>query len=115
MNHQTCGRGRGGVAEALRACGKGHGRGIASDRLYSLEQQIESRGLLRGDESVHVIQSEFGHDGFLLETMPVGDVVRGHFDMSVNSLSLMNYLRDPRPNSNDRSRRHRSRQRLEYS
>jgi homoserine O-acetyltransferase len=78
MNHHDVGRGRGGVAEALRGVrARVTVAGIASDRLYPLEQQIEIARLLPGDESVHVIQSEFGHDGFLLETDAVGDVVRG--------------------------------------
>ena len=34
-----------------------------------------SRALLPGDDDVHVIESEFGHDGFLLETEAVGAVV----------------------------------------
>ncbi|MGP8010211.1 MAG: homoserine O-acetyltransferase, partial [Acidimicrobiales bacterium] len=50
--------------------------GIASDRLYPLEQQREIARLLPGEEAVHVIDSQFGHDGFLLETDAVGDVVR---------------------------------------
>jgi len=57
--------------------GKGHGRRNRQRSSLPLEQQIEIARLLPGDESVHVIQSEFGHDGFLLETDAVGDVVRG--------------------------------------
>jgi homoserine O-acetyltransferase len=77
MNHHDVGRERGGVAEALRTVrARVTVAGIASDRLYPLSQQLEIARLLPGDEVVHVIESEFGHDGFLLETEAVGDVVR---------------------------------------
>jgi homoserine O-acetyltransferase/O-succinyltransferase len=77
MNFHDVGRGRGGIADAL---GSVRARvtvaGIASDRLYPLYQQHEIARLLPGDVDVHVIDSEFGHDGFLLETEGVGAVVR---------------------------------------
>ena len=77
MNHHDVGRGRGGVAAALASVrARVTVAGIASDRLYPLAQQLEIAKLLPGDEEVHVIHSEFGHDGFLLETDAVGDVVR---------------------------------------
>jgi homoserine O-acetyltransferase len=77
MNHHDIGRGRGGVAEALSTVrARVTVAGIASDRLYPLKQQLEIARLLPGNNQVHVIQSEFGHDGFLLETDAVGDVVR---------------------------------------
>jgi homoserine O-acetyltransferase len=77
MNHHDLGRARGGVAEALRTVrARVTVAGIARDRLYPLEQQLEIARLLPGDEEVHVIHSEFGHDGFLLETELVGEIVR---------------------------------------
>ena len=77
MNHHDVGRGRGGVAEALNAVSaRVTVAGIASDRLYPLEQQLEIARPLPGENEVHVIHSEFGHDGFLVETDAVGDVVR---------------------------------------
>jgi homoserine O-acetyltransferase len=77
MNHHDVGRGRGGVAEALSTVSaRVTVAGIASDRLYPLHQQLEIARLLPGDDEVHVIESEFGHDGFLLETDAVGSVVR---------------------------------------
>lgn len=77
MNHHDVGRGRGGVAEALASV-RAHVTvaGIASDRLYPLKQQLEIARLLPGEVEVTVIESEFGHDGFLLETEAVGAVVR---------------------------------------
>jgi homoserine O-acetyltransferase len=77
MNHHDVGRGRGGVAEALKSVNaRVTVAGIASDRLYPLHQQREIARLLPGDVEVHVIDSEFGHDGFLLEIDAVGQVVR---------------------------------------
>jgi homoserine O-acetyltransferase len=77
MNHHDVGRGRGGVAEALATVrARVTVAGIASDRLYPLKQQFEIARLLPGDDEVIVIESEFGHDGFLLETEAVGAVVR---------------------------------------
>jgi homoserine O-acetyltransferase len=77
MNHHDVGRARGGVAEALSTVrARVTVAGIASDRLYPLKQQLEIARLLPGDEEVHVIHSEFGHDGFLLEIETVGEVVR---------------------------------------
>jgi homoserine O-acetyltransferase len=76
MNHHDVGRGRGGVAEALNSVrAKVTVAGIASDRLYPLSQQLEIAESLPGSTEVRVIQSEFGHDGFLLETAAVGAVV----------------------------------------
>ena len=77
MNHHDVGRGRGGVARAL-----GQVRaditvaGIASDRLYPLELQEELGRLLPGNRPVAVVQSAFGHDGFLIETEQIGTVIR---------------------------------------
>jgi homoserine O-acetyltransferase len=77
MNHHDVGRGRGGVAEALSTVrARVTVAGIASDRLYPLKQQFEIARLLPGSEDVHVIESEFGHDGFLLEVDAVGAIVR---------------------------------------
>ncbi len=76
MNHHDVGRGRGGVGEALSTVRANVTvAGIASDRLYPLSQQFEIARLLPGTNDVHVIESEFGHDGFLLETDAVGAVV----------------------------------------
>ena len=77
MNHHDVGRERGGVAKALATVqARITVAGIASDRLYPLEQQFELASLLPGDEEVHVIESPYGHDGFLLETDAVGEVIR---------------------------------------
>jgi len=76
MNHHDVGRGRGGSAHALRGVkAEVTVAGIASDRLYPLHQQEELARLLPGQPVVHVIDSESGHDGFLLEIDQVGRVI----------------------------------------
>jgi homoserine O-acetyltransferase len=76
MNHHDVGRGRGGVARALgRVQADMTVAGIVSDRLYPLELQEELARLLPGDRPVAVVQSAFGHDGFLIETEQIGTVI----------------------------------------
>ncbi len=76
MNSHDVGRGRGGVDAALsRVTARTLVAGIDSDRLYPLEQ---SRRLAAGIPTagpVHVIDSTFGHDGFLIEVDAVGKAV----------------------------------------
>ena len=78
MNSHDVGRDRGGIEEALRTVtATTLVLGIDSDRLFPLEGQHRiARSVphtLDGEEAV-VITSDFGHDGFLIET----DVVGGH-------------------------------------
>jgi homoserine O-acetyltransferase/O-succinyltransferase len=81
MNHHDVGRGRGGTARALeRVQAQVTVAGIASDRLYPLELQQELGRLLPGDRPVAVVESAFGHDGFLLETEQIGDIVTEALD-----------------------------------
>jgi homoserine O-acetyltransferase len=76
MNHHDVGRGRGGAARALaRVQAAVSVAGIVSDRLYPLELQEELARLLPGDRPVSVIESAYGHDGFLLEVEQVGTVI----------------------------------------
>jgi len=76
MNHHDVGRGRGGIERALSTVrAEVTVAGIASDRLYPLELQQELGRLLPGGRPVAVLESQFGHDGFLLEIEQVGDVV----------------------------------------
>jgi len=71
------GRGRGGVRAALQSCSVpvvvG---GITSDRLYPLRLQSELADLLPGCSGLQIIDSIYGHDGFLLETESVGELIR---------------------------------------
>ena len=83
LSSHDVGRGRGGVREALRSCtipvivG-----GITSDRLYPLRLQVELAELLPGCDELNVLESEFGHDGFLLETDAVGALIRRTLDLA---------------------------------
>ena len=77
LSNHDVGRGRGGVAAALRSCpvpvvvG-----GITSDRLYPLRLQQELADLLPGCSGLNVVESIYGHDGFLIETEAVGHLIR---------------------------------------
>jgi len=83
LSSHDVGRGRGGVAAALRACpvpvvvG-----GITSDRLYPLRLQRELAELLPGCDRLDVIESDCGHDGFLIETDAVGELVRRTLELA---------------------------------
>ncbi|MCT7660780.1 homoserine O-acetyltransferase MetX [Mycobacterium deserti] len=77
LSSHDVGRGRDGVASALRSCpvpvvvG-----GITSDRLYPLRLQEELAELLPGCTELNVVDSMYGHDGFLVETEAVGKLIR---------------------------------------
>ena len=77
LSSHDVGRGRGGAAAALRSCpvpvvvG-----GITSDRLYPLRLQEELADLLPGCTGLNVVESIYGHDGFLIETEAVGQLIR---------------------------------------
>lgn len=76
MNHHDVGRGRGGVAAALRRieC-EVTIAGVSSDHLYPLRLQYELAELIPRNGGVEVIESISGHDGFLVETEAVGKVI----------------------------------------
>jgi homoserine O-acetyltransferase len=77
LSSHDVGRGRGGVPAALRHCqvpvivG-----GITSDRLYPLRLQEELAELLPGCTGLNVVDSVYGHDGFLIEFEAVSDLIR---------------------------------------
>ena len=76
MNRHDVGRGRGGVATALAAVtAPVVVAGIGSDRLYPLRQQQELAELIPTADGLHVVASDFGHDGFLIEAEQVGRLV----------------------------------------
>uniref|UniRef100_A0AAU1M4C3 Homoserine O-acetyltransferase n=1 Tax=Streptomyces sp. NBC_00148 TaxID=2903626 RepID=A0AAU1M4C3_9ACTN len=77
MNAHDVGRGRGGVARALRRADMpALIAGIDSDRLYPPAQQAETAALLPGADGLRIVESPYGHDGFLIETDQVGSLVR---------------------------------------
>jgi homoserine O-acetyltransferase/O-succinyltransferase len=76
MNHHDVGRDRGGITSALQGItAEVTLAGIASDRLYPLAQQEELARHIPSSEGVHVVESQSGHDGFLLEIDQVGEVI----------------------------------------
>jgi homoserine O-acetyltransferase len=76
MNQHDVGRGRGGVEAALAGVqAEVTVAGIDSDRLYPLHLQQQLAELIPGGRPVALIESDAGHDGFLLELDQVGDVV----------------------------------------
>jgi len=80
MDSHDIGRGRGGTSDALaRVTATALVLGIDSDRLFPIEGQHRiARGIhaaLDGDRAV-VLHSDFGHDGFLIETAAVGAHLR---------------------------------------
>jgi homoserine O-acetyltransferase len=83
LSSHDVGRGRGGVRNALRGCpvpvvvG-----GITSDRLYPLRLQQELAELLPGCTGCNVVDSQFGHDGFLVETEAVGALIRQTLELA---------------------------------
>ncbi|HEY5841210.1 MAG TPA: homoserine O-acetyltransferase, partial [Mycobacterium sp.] len=83
LSSHDVGRGRGGAAAALRSCtlpvvvG-----GITSDRLYPLRLQEELAELLPGCDRLNVVESLCGHDGFLVETEAVGELIRQTLELA---------------------------------
>jgi homoserine O-acetyltransferase len=83
LSRHDVGRGRGGVAAALRRCPVPVVvAGITSDRLYPLRLQEELAELLPGCRELQVVDSIFGHDGFLVESEAVGELVRQTLDLA---------------------------------
>jgi homoserine O-acetyltransferase/O-succinyltransferase len=77
MNHHDVGRDRGGIAAALATIEADVTvAGISSDRLYPLRLQHEIAELLPKVTGVDVVDSNVGHDGFLVEQDAIGKIVR---------------------------------------
>ncbi len=76
MNDHDVGRGRGGVEAALAGVAAPTlVVGIDSDRLYPLHQQRELAEAIP-DAELAVLTSIHGHDGFLIDTDQLGDLLR---------------------------------------
>jgi homoserine O-acetyltransferase len=78
MNAHDVGRDRGGVAAGLaRVTARTLVAGVSSDRLYPLEQQEELARGIPGADGLVVIDSPYGHDGFLIEADTVSTLLDG--------------------------------------
>jgi homoserine O-acetyltransferase len=76
MNTHDVGRGRGGVEAALAGItARTLVAGISSDRLYPPEEQHRLAAGIPGSGPARIIESPYGHDGFLIEAGAVGDLV----------------------------------------
>ncbi len=83
LSSHDVGRGRGGIEAALRGCPvPAVVGGITSDRLYPLRLQEELAELLPGCQGLDVLEAVYGHDGFLLETDAVGELIRRTLEMA---------------------------------
>lgn len=83
LSSHDVGAGRGGVAAALRSCPTpAVVAGITSDRLYPLRLQAELAELLPGCDGLQVLDSDCGHDAFLLDTARVGELIRKTLDLA---------------------------------
>ncbi|MFD4828927.1 homoserine O-acetyltransferase [Streptomyces uncialis] len=77
MNSHDVGRGRGGTAHALRrVTAPALVAAVDSDRLYPPAQQRELAAGLPHADGLRIVESPYGHDGFLIETGQVGALVR---------------------------------------
>jgi homoserine O-acetyltransferase len=73
MNAHDVGRSRGGVAAGLRrVTARTLVGAVSSDRLYPPVQQAELAAGIPGAGPLRLIDSPYGHDGFLIETATVG-------------------------------------------
>jgi homoserine O-acetyltransferase len=76
MDHHDVGRSRGGAERAFSAVtARSTVAAIDSDRLYPPRLQYEIAELLPDRPKVELIQSLYGHDGFLVESDQVGRVI----------------------------------------
>jgi homoserine O-acetyltransferase len=77
MDHHDVGRGRGGIPAALsRVRARSTIVAIDSDRLYPPRLQHELHAHLAGRPELHIVNSPFGHDAFLIEAEQVAKYVR---------------------------------------
>ncbi|MBC3190806.1 homoserine O-acetyltransferase [Pseudonocardia sp. C8] len=76
MNHHDVGRDRGGTAAALsRVRARTYVAGVTSDRLYPMSEQEELVEGIPLADPLKVIDSPYGHDGFLVETATVAGLL----------------------------------------
>lgn len=83
LSSHDVGRGRGGVRAALQGCRvPALVGGVTSDRLYPLRLQEELAEMLPGCAGLEVVDSIYGHDGFLVETEAVGKLIRRTLELA---------------------------------
>lgn len=76
MSTFDVGKNRGGIAKVLSGIKANFViAGVDTDRLYPLRQQHELAHLIPTAQSLEVVKSEFGHDGFLLEFEQVSNIL----------------------------------------
>lgn len=77
MNAHDVGRGRGGVGAGLaRVTARTLVAGVSSDRLYPPAEQARLAEGIPGSGPARIIESPYGHDGFLIEAEAVGALIR---------------------------------------
>ncbi|MFJ5273040.1 homoserine O-acetyltransferase [Streptomyces sp. NPDC088358] len=77
MNSHDVGRDRGGTRAALRrVTARTLVAGVDSDRLYPPSQQAELAASIPTADRLRLIESPYGHDGFLIEVEQVAALVR---------------------------------------
>ena len=80
MDNHNVGRGRGAAPEALkRITAKTLVVGIESDILYQLSEQQYLSEKIEGSQLV-VLQSDYGHDGFLVEFEQMNEALKNFYD-----------------------------------
>jgi homoserine O-acetyltransferase len=83
MNTHDVGRDRGGVPAALGTItAPVVVAGIDSDRLYPIHLQQEIADAVSTSDGLQVVPSQYGHDGFLVETEAVGALLRETLELS---------------------------------
>jgi len=76
MNHHDVGRDRGGIAAALgTVTAKVTIVGMSSDWLYPIRLQQELGELIPTATALEIVHSLSGHDGFLVESGPLGEIL----------------------------------------
>lgn len=76
VDSQNLGRGRGGLEKALaRITVKPTVIAIDTDRLFPVEEMAAAASMIPGAD-FHVISSDFGHDGFLLEYEQITNILK---------------------------------------
>jgi homoserine O-acetyltransferase len=85
MNSHDVGRDRGGVAKALESITVPVVVvSIDTDRLFPPRLQVEISELVPTAEPLITISSDFGHDGFLVESEAVGEAIRHALSIAQN-------------------------------